>query len=73
MFGLTSLYFALALIPACVLTYGLSPSSSPKIAKRYDLVVIGGGSAGLTAAKVSSSLSQELSCSVLSCSVLFYE
>ena len=41
-----------ALAPALVVTYALS-SPTPKSPKRYDLVVIGGGSAGLTAAKVS--------------------
>lgn len=41
-----------ALAPALVVTYALS-SPTPKSPNHYDLVVIGGGSAGLTAAKVS--------------------
>jgi hypothetical protein len=53
MFCQTSLFFALALIPCYALTYGLSSSSMSKKMKSYDLIVIGGGSAGLTAAKVS--------------------
>jgi len=44
--------------PSLVLTYALS-SPTPKSSKRYDLVVIGGGSAGLTAAKVSTSTTRK--------------